>query len=125
MSIGLFLLICVAGGLGAVGRWALDTGVSAWVRARRPASVFPWGIALVNVLGSFLLGVLTGALTGDPLLVLGVGLLGGFTTFSTASVDAVRLLLARKWGRALGAAIGVLALALIAATLGLCLGSAL
>lgn len=125
MSLGLFALVCVAGGLGAVGRWALDGLVTARVRARRPDSVFPWGIALVNVLGSFLLGVLTAALAGDLLLVLGVGLLGGFTTFSTASVDAVRLILARDWGRALGAAIGVLVVALLAAALGLWLGTAL
>lgn len=78
------------GVLGAVGSWA-RFGVGSLVAARRP-SVFPLGTFVVNLTGGFLLGLLTGlAVTGDPLLVFGTGLLGGYTTFSTWMVEAQRL----------------------------------
>ncbi|MEW1956746.1 CrcB family protein [Kineococcus sp. NPDC059986] len=86
----MILLVTLAGGLGAAARFVLDGAV----RTRWP-SQFPWGILLVNVLGSLLLGFLTGLVLegGDPQwrLVLGVGFCGGFTTFSTALTDTVRL----------------------------------
>jgi CrcB protein len=78
------------GVLGAVGSWA-RFGVGRRVAARRP-SVFPLGTFAVNLTGGFLLGLLTGlSVTGDPLLVFGTGLLGGYTTFSTWMVEAQRL----------------------------------
>jgi len=78
------------GALGAVGTWA-RFGVGALVAARRP-SAFPLGTFVVNLTGGFLLGLLTGlSVTGDPLLVFGTGLLGGYTTFSTWMVEAQRL----------------------------------
>ena len=86
----MILLLALAGGLGAAARFALDGEL----RARRP-SEFPWPILVVNVLGSFLLGFLTGLVLDGAderwHLVLGVGFCGGFTTFSTAMVDTVRL----------------------------------
>ena len=86
----MILLLALAGGLGAAARFALDGAV----RTRWP-SEFPWGILLINVLGSFLLGFLTGLVLdgadGAWRLVLGTGFCGGFTTFSTAMVDTVRL----------------------------------
>ena len=78
------------GVLGAVGSWA-RFGVGELVAARRP-SAFPLGTFVVNLTGGFLLGLLTGlSVTGDPLLVFGTGLLGGYTTFSTWMVEAQRL----------------------------------
>jgi CrcB protein len=78
------------GVLGAVGSWARFR-VGELVAARRP-SAFPLGTFVVNLTGGFLLGGLTGlSVTGEPLLVFGTGLLGGYTTFSTWMVEAQRL----------------------------------
>jgi fluoride exporter len=78
------------GVLGAVGSWA-RFAVGGLVVEHRP-SAFPLGTLVVNLTGGFLLGLLTGlAIGGDPLLVFGAGLLGGYTTFSTWMVEAQRL----------------------------------
>ncbi|MDO5736026.1 MAG: CrcB family protein [Propionibacteriaceae bacterium] len=112
------LLVGLAGGLGAIARFSLDSWVSShW------DSPLPLGTVVVNVSGSLLLGVLTGwALQSDAsavLAILGTGFLGGYTTFSTASVEAARL---ARSGRGLGAVVHastMLLLGLGAALLGL------
>jgi fluoride exporter len=87
--IGLLAWIGV-GAMGAAGAYARFS-VTAAVTARRPGA-FPWGTFVVNLTGGFALGVLTGAgVTGDALLVVGTGFLGGYTTFSTWMVEAQRL----------------------------------
>ncbi len=79
--------IGVFGALGAYARFY----VGAVVTSRRPSN-FPFGTFVVNLTGAFVLGLLTGlAVPGDVLLVLGVGLLGAYTTFSTWMVEAQRL----------------------------------
>ena len=114
----MILLVALAGGVGAGARFALDGAA----RARWP-SEFPWGILLVNVVGSFLLGFLTGlTLDGaDPawLLVLGTGFCGGFTTFSTAMVDTVRLAQRGPLRPALLNLVGTLVTTVLAAAFGL------
>jgi CrcB protein len=76
--------------LGAAGAGARFY-VGAAVAARWPSS-FPFGTLVVNVTGGFLLGLLTGlSVAGDALLVLGSGLLGSYTTFSTWMVETQRL----------------------------------
>lgn len=76
--------------LGAGGAWARFVVGSA-IAARRP-SAFPFGTLAVNLSGGFLLGLLTGlSVTGDALLLLGTGMLGAYTTFSTWMVEAQRL----------------------------------
>jgi CrcB protein len=81
--IGLALL----GGLGSVGRVL----VAEAVQARTP-SAFPAGVLVVNVSGSLALGALVGAgAGGDVLRLLGIGLLGGYTTYSAWMVDTDRL----------------------------------
>ena len=78
------------GVLGAFGAYA-RFHVGAVVTARHPSD-FPFGTFVVNLTGGFALGVLTGLSAGDAaLLVLGTGLLGGYTTFSTWMVEAQRL----------------------------------
>ena len=78
------------GALGAFGAFA-RFHVGAVVTARRPSD-FPFGTLAVNLTGSFALGVLVGVSAGDAaLFVLGTGLLGGYTTFSTWIVEAQRL----------------------------------
>jgi CrcB protein len=77
----------VFGAAGAFARFSLGAAVT----AGRPGD-FPWGTFVVNLTGGFALGVLTGlGVTGDALLVLGTGFLGGYTTFSTWMVEAQRL----------------------------------
>jgi fluoride exporter len=77
--------VAVLGAAGAYARFAVGT----WVGAR---GAFPMGTFVVNLTGAFALGLLTGlSLTGDALLVLGTGLLGAYTTFSTWMVEAQRL----------------------------------
>lgn len=79
------------GVFGALGAW-LRFAVGGAITARRPSD-FPLGTFVVNLTGGFLLGVLTGAgVTGHALLVLGTGLLGGYTTFSTYMLDTRQLL---------------------------------
>ena len=118
----LFVLLAVAGGVGAVLRFVLDGAVRQALGGR-----WPWGTALINVSGSFLLGLLTGlAGRGMPpelLLVLGTGLLGGYTTFSTASVETVRLLQQRRVAASLTYSLGVLVVTIAAALLGLALAA--
>lgn len=83
-------LLVVAGGLGAVLRFLLDDLVGRLVTSR-----FPLGTLLVNLSGSFALGLVVGNFGTDSpaALVLGTGLLGGFTTFSTHAVETLRLVL--------------------------------
>lgn len=123
------LWVALAGGLGAGARYVLDGLLTARRRGSGPASL-PTATLTINVLGSFLLGVVTGwagrgaasEVTETVRAVAGVGFLGGFTTFSTASVELVRLVRAeRPWG-AVVLAVTMLALALAAAALGLALG---
>lgn len=107
--------VAVAGGLGAAARAVVDGAVPERVRRR-----FPWGILLVNLTGSFALGLLTGAALAEPVLaVAATGFLGGYTTFSTASVDTVRLLRERRYVAALANGPGMLCATVGAAVLGL------
>jgi CrcB protein len=113
------LLVAVAGGVGAVVRFLVDT----WIGHRSQGSPVPLGTMAINVSGSFLLGLLTGwwmLRTGDPgwKLVLGTGFLGGYTTFSTASVEAARLTRAGRGWTVLVHAGGMLLLSVAGATLG-------
>ncbi|MDX2399273.1 fluoride efflux transporter FluC [Microbacterium algeriense] len=115
----LFLGAALAGGVGAVLRYLVDLGI-----ARLAGRRFPWGIFLVNLSGSFALGLVTAALPGAAVL-LGAGLLGGYTTFSTAMLDAVALWRDGERPAAAFDAVGMLLLGLLAAGVGLALGSVL
>lgn len=93
------LLIFIGAGLGANARYWL----TAWI-AHRYGVLFPWGTLTVNVIGSFLIGVLAGVMLGSDTvghhwrLLLVVGLLGGFTTFSTFSLETLQLVRQQAWG---------------------------
>ena len=109
---GAVLLMAIAGGLGALARW----GVDSWLKRHLPAL---GSLAVINTLGSLVLGLLMGATTGagegqaalgelslgslsvngaTAVLALGTGFLGGFTTFSTVAVGLVTDLLAPPEG---------------------------
>ncbi len=116
------LAVALAGGAGAVLRFVVDGLVG-----RRRRCWFPLGTGGINGSGSCLLGVLTGlaldhVASTSLTLVLGTGLVGGYTTFSTASVEAVNLALAdgsRATSLAVTHALGMLVLGLLAAGLGI------
>jgi len=111
------LAIAVCGAIGALAR----AGISAWL-VDRP---LPWGTLLVNVLGCFVLGLITGLALADTGLPeawrkpVATGFLGSLTTFSTFGVETVRLLETSSWQLALANVVVQLVLGLGAAALGL------
>lgn len=114
-SFRMLLAIALGGAVGSACRYSLGT----WI-APRPSS-FPWATLFINVSGSLLLGFLVRFLAGRPhapALAAGltVGFCGGFTTFSTFSLETVLLLERGAWARALLYAL---------ASLGLCVGGAM
>jgi fluoride exporter len=110
--------------LGAAGAWARFR-LGAAVAARWP-SAFPFGTLAVNLSGGFLLGLLTGlSVTGDALLVLGTGLLGAYTTFSTWMLEAQRLGEDGAWAAMWLYLLGSMVAGLVTTGLGWTLGGAL
>ncbi|MCH3959105.1 MAG: fluoride efflux transporter CrcB [Selenomonas sp.] len=92
------LLVFTGGGIGAVCRYLTTTHIGA-----RFGTVFPWGTLAVNTIGSFLMGLIMGVLLllteraeislAEPArLLLTVGFLGGFTTFSSFSLETLTLM---------------------------------
>lgn len=123
VSGGMLVAVVVAGGAGAGIRYVLDVVLT---RGRRDA--FPVGILIINVTGSGLLGFLTGLGTHvapDWLAVLGVGLLGGYTTFSTVSVETLQLARRGRRDWAIVNLVGTFAMAVVAAAIGIVIGGLL
>jgi crcB protein len=123
MTPPLFLAIACAGGVGAACRFMLDGLIRARIRMS-----YPLGTTVINVSGSLLLGLVTGlalmhALPQPWHLALGTGFLGGYTTFSTASFESVRLLQDGRYLAALSNGLGMLVVSVAAAALGLWLGT--
>jgi CrcB protein len=120
------LLICLGGACGTAARYGVEVAAARWLGVD-----FPYGTLIVNVLGSFLIGViqevaLSTSLVSETLrLVLAVGVMGGFTTYSAFSYGTLRLV---ERGTTTAAAVNVLlttGLCLGACVLGLLLGRAL
>jgi CrcB protein len=115
--------IAVAGALGAPVRYVLDGFVQ-----DRTDSVFPRGTFVINVTGSFILGVLTGlllyhAFPSDPKIVLGTGFCGAYTTFSTFTYETVRLAEERAFGAAFQNALSSIVVPALAAAAGLAIAA--
>lgn len=92
MQWGILLAVATGGALGSVARYGMAGAI-------QPVSAsFPWGIFTVNILGGFLMGVIVELsalklnLTPELRAFLTVGILGGFTTFSTFSLDSALLI---------------------------------
>jgi CrcB protein len=117
------LAILVGGAAGAVSRFWLANGVYAWL-----GRGFPWGTLVVNVLGSFVMGLLyvllleRGALSGEWRALLLVGFLGAFTTFSSFSIETLVLIEQGYLGRAFANIWVSLLSCLLSCWLGLLLG---
>ena len=115
--------IFVGAGIGGLARYA----VGGWAQAAAGAG-FPWGTLFVNVTGSLLLTFLYTLLEGTAAppewrAFLGIGLCGGYTTFSTFSHETMRLLQDGEWERALLYMLGSVILSLAGAVLGFRMGS--
>lgn len=90
------ILVLIGGAIGAGFRYQIGS-----IALRNLGPHFPWGTWIVNLLGGLLMGILAGALAkqftpqqGEPLrLLLGVGVLGGFTTFSSFSLETANMLM--------------------------------
>ena len=107
-------LVFLGGGSGAVARYWIGRGLAV------PGG-FPWPTFGINVAGSFALGILAVLCKDRPgwFLLLGTGVCGGFTTFSTFSVEALRMLEADEYGSATGYVCGSVAAAIVGAWLGM------
>lgn len=96
-----YVVVFVGAGIGG----ALRHGVNI-ACARLCGTAFPYGTLTVNVVGSLVMGLLAGwfafkgGATGHMRLFLATGILGGFTTFSAFSLDAVLLIERNEWGAA-------------------------
>jgi CrcB protein len=87
MSLIVVLGVGLVGGVGAIARFLLDGAVSG-----RVGREFPYGTLVVNLIGAFGLGVLVGAALGqNAYRLIGTGLIGAFTTFSTWALESHRL----------------------------------
>ncbi|MFZ1679755.1 MAG: fluoride efflux transporter CrcB [Rhizobiaceae bacterium] len=117
-----FLIVALGGGIGAGLRHLVNLGA---LRALGPS--FPWGTLAVNIFGSLAMGLLVGVLaarvhaTAELRLFAATGVLGGFTTFSAFSLDAVTLFERGQAGSALAYVAASVILSIAALMLGLAL----
>ena len=114
------LLVFFGGGIGAVARYSVGVGL------QRPGAAWPWGTFTANVAGGLLMGLLAGWLSqaggaGQERwrLLLGVGLLGGFTTFSAFSLETALMIERRALGQAASYSAASVILSVAALFLGL------
>ena len=125
MTASSVLVIALAGAVGTGLRYATGMGLMALLGAQ-----YPFGTLAVNLLGSALLGAVAEALAGqtvagtDARLVLGVGLLGGFTTYSSFNLELLRMLEERAWFEAGGYLVVTVVGCLLAAAAGIALARA-
>ena len=119
------LLVALGGAIGSVARYLAGAFI-----ANRFGPDFPWGTFFVNVTGSFLIGVIL-SLVGGGLLPAGarpflaVGIMGGYTTFSTYDYESLQLIQGGELGAATFNALGQVVAGLIAVYLGVVVGRAL
>ena len=116
-----YLWVAVGSALGGVGRFAASVLI-----AERIPGLFPWGTLIVNVSGSFVIGLFGGVTgpdgrfpTGEtPRLLVMVGICGGYTTFSAFSLQTLDLMRLGEWRRATAYVLGSMLLCLAGVWLG-------
>ena len=120
-SLAAYLWIALGSGLGGLARFICAGAVTA-----RFGAVFPWGTLVVNVVGSFVIGVFAafsarGGWLGDPTLdaFVMIGVCGGYTTFSSVSLQTLELARERAWWHVLANVVVSVGLCLVAVWLGL------
>lgn len=119
------LLVALGGALGSVARFGVNV-----LTARTLGPFFPWGTLTVNVVGGLVMGLIAALLalrggSGELRLFLMTGIMGGFTTFSAFSLDAVSLWERGDQGLAAAYVAASVALSIGALVAGLALGRAL
>lgn len=119
------LLVALGGAIGSAARYLVGAFV-----ANRFGPDFPWGTFIVNVSGSFLIGVILSLVGGGQLpagarLFLAVGVMGGYTTFSTYSNETLQLVQGGEVGAAMFNALGQVVAGFIGVYLGVYLGRVL
>ncbi len=121
INMAVLLAVAAGGAFGSVARYLVNT---VWLPAAGPHAM-PWGTLTVNVVGSFLYGLLFAVLTqyvpasATLRVALLAGFLGGFTTFSSFSFETVRLLEEGQVMLAGGYVLGSVLSCLVAVWLGL------
>jgi CrcB protein len=121
-----YLWVAIGGALGSVGRYWVSGLV-----AERFGETFPWGTILINVTGSFIIGIFAAFTDPDGRLLATpgfrqffmIGICGGYTTFSSFSLQTLRLAQDREWLYAGGNIILSVVLCLVAVWLGYLLGT--
>ena len=134
----IWFLMALAGGLGAYGRYRTELALKNAIADRALIPVKPgagvlrhtapaWPIILINIVGSFVAGLLVARVSSEVWLIAGTGLLGGWTTFSTAMVDVFQALSASNRARGVQDAVMIAVIGLVtsvaAALVGLTLGA--
>ena len=126
--LAIYLWIALGGALGSVGRYAMSGLI-----ADRAGSLFPWGTLVVNVSGSFLIGLFAAFASSGERRFVGptgraffmYGICGGYTTFSSFSLETFNLIREGDWLKAGANAFASVALCMIAVWLGYLLGLSL
>jgi len=122
-----YLWIAIGSALGGVARYACSRAV-----ALQYGETFPWGTLLVNVSGSFVIGLIAAIVGPDSRYVVSpnirnflmVGICGGYTTFSSFSLQTLELIRNRDFGEAVGNVLLSVAACMAAVALGYIVGSA-
>lgn len=127
MNLASILAVAIGGAIGSVMRYAVG-----FAFLQRFGPGFPWGTAVINVTGSFAIGIVaeiatTRAIGMSPFLrlLLMTGILGGYTTFSTFSLDTTTLFGERAQMLAIAYALGSVVVGILAAYAGIILARAL
>ena len=118
---GMYLAVALGGALGTVGRYFISGVV-----ANAFGETFPWGTLIINVTGSFVIGFFATLAAPDGRLVVSgttrqfvmVGLCGGYTTFSSFSLQTLNLIRGGEWAPAAGNMLGSVVLCMIGVWLG-------
>lgn len=120
------IAVLIGGAIGSLLRFV----ISRWINEIMPKN-FPWGILFVNILGCLLIGLLAGLLMGRDILNpfwrtgIFIGLLGGFTTFSSFSLDSINLLQSGAYLSATTNIVASLIFSLVATMIGLVIAKAI